>query len=299
MAMKYIYYPGCSLKSTGRAYEESLLAVFKALDVPYEELSDWNCCGATSYMSINESKAFAISARNLALAEAQAGGHEGELVQLVAPCSACYLLLIKTRRYMEENPDIDRIVRQSLKEVGLKYEGNIRVRHPVDVLVNDIGLERIRERVQIPLKDTRVASYYGCLIVRPFADFDDPWYPMSLDRLVEALGGEAIDWSLKTRCCGGMLTGTVRGVGLRLGYRLIGEAQRKNANLMITTCPLCQFDLECFQEDMNRDFGTNFHMPILYFTQLMGMAFGLSEKELGIQRLFVKPEKTHKKSVGG
>jgi heterodisulfide reductase subunit B2 len=297
--MKYIYYPGCSLKSTGRAYEESLLAVFKALEIPYEELNDWNCCGATSYMSINESKAFAISARNLALAEAQAGGDGGELVQLVAPCSACYLLLIKTRRYMEENPDIDRIVRQSLKEVGLKYEGNIRVRHPVDVLVNDIGLDKIRERVKVPLKDTKVASYYGCLIVRPFADFDDPWNPMSLDRLVEALGGEAVDWSLKTRCCGGTLIGTVRGVGLRLGYRIIGEAQRKNANLMITTCPLCQFDLECFQDDMNHDFDTNFHLPVLYFTQLMGLAFGLPEKELGIHRLFVKPEKTYKTSVGG
>jgi heterodisulfide reductase subunit B len=297
--MKYIYYPGCSLKSTGRAYEESLLAVFKTLDVEYEELNDWNCCGATSYMSINESKAFAISARNLALAEAQAGGDGEGPVQLVAPCSACYLLLLKTRRYMEEYPEIDRIVRQGLKEVGLKYEGNVRVRHPVDVLVNDVGLEKIAERVKTPLKDMKVASYYGCLIVRPFGAFDNPWNPTSLDRLVGALGGTPVDWSLKTRCCGGTLIGTVRGVGLRLGYRIIGEAQRKGSDLMITTCPLCQFDLECFQKDMNHDFKVNFNMPVLYFTQLMGLAFGLPEKELGIQRLFVSPEKAYKTCVGG
>lgn len=297
--MKYIYYPGCSLKSTGRAYEESLLAVFKALEVSYEELRDWNCCGATSYMSINESKAFAISARNLALAEAQAGVDEGGVVQLVAPCSACYLLLVKTRRYMNEHPDIDRIVREGLKEVGLEYKGNIKIRHPVDVLVNDIGLEKITERVNVPLQEFNVASYYGCLIVRPFADFDNPWNPTSLDRLVGALGGNPVDWSLKTRCCGGTLTGTIQGVGFRLGYRLLKEAQRKKAGLMITTCPLCQFDLECFQKEMSAVYDNTIRMPVLYFTQLMGLAFGIPEKELGIQRLFVQPEKMGKASVGG
>lgn len=297
--MKYIYYPGCSLKSTGRAYEESLLAVFRALDVPYEELKDWNCCGATSYMSINESKAFAISARNLALAEAQARVEEGEVVQLVAPCSACYLLLVKTRRYMNEHPDIDRIVREGLKEVGLEYKGNIKVRHPVDVLVNDIGLEKIMGRVRTPLAEVNVASYYGCLIVRPFADFDNPWNPTLLDRLVGALGGNPVDWALKTRCCGGTLTGTIQGVGFRLGYRLLREAQRKKADMMITTCPLCQFDLECFQQEMSAVYDSTIRMPVLYFTQLMGLAFGIPEKELGIQRLFVQPEKMGKTSIGG
>lgn len=297
--MKYIYYPGCSLKSTGRAYEESLLAVFRALEIPYEELNDWNCCGATSYMSINESKAFAISARNLALAEAQAGNVDEGLAQLVAPCSACYLLLIKTRRYMVDHPEIDRIVREGLTEAGLNYKGNIRVRHPVDVLVNDIGLEKIAERVTTPLKDMNVASYYGCLIVRPFGAFDNLWNPTSLDSLVSALGGTPVDWALKTRCCGGTLTATIQGVGFRLGYRLLKEAQRKNADMMITTCPLCQFDLECFQKEMSAAYDSAIRMPVLYFTQLVGLAFGIPEKELGIKRLFVPPEKMHKTIVGG
>jgi heterodisulfide reductase subunit B len=125
----------------------------------------------------------------------------------------------------------------------------VRIRHPLDVLVNDIGLEKVNNAVTRPLTGLKVACYYGCAIVRPYATFDDQWNPTSMDRLVEALGGTPIDWTLKTRCCGGTLTGTIREAGLRLGQLLLREARRKGADILITTCPLCQFDLECFQAD--------------------------------------------------
>ena len=288
--MKYLYFPGCSLKSTGKPYEESIMSVFRTLDVEVEELQDWNCCGATSYMAVDELKSFTLCARNLALAVRQNGpGKEGP-VDIIAPCSGCYSLILKTQHYIEENPEVGRVVKTALKEVGFESEGlqkRVRIRHPLDVLANDIGVERIKEKVKRPLQGLKVITYYGCLLVRPYATFDDPYNPTSMDRLVQALGAETVDWGLKTRCCGGTLSGTIQGVGLRLGYLLLKEASRKGGELLLTACPLCQFDLECFQDDMNHRFQQKVHMPVAYFSQLMGKAFNLSDSEVGAQRLFI------------
>ncbi|MCX5910410.1 MAG: CoB--CoM heterodisulfide reductase iron-sulfur subunit B family protein [Deltaproteobacteria bacterium] len=273
--MKYLYFPGCSLKSTGKPYEESILSVFRALNVEIEELKDWNCCGATAYMAVDELKSFSLCARNLALAVKQHGAGKDEPIQLIAPCSACYSLLLKSQHYMDENPEVGRVVKTALKEVGYESEGlhkKVRIRHPLDVLANDIGIERIKEKVKM---------------VRPYATFDDPYNPTSMDRLIQALGAETVDWSLKTRCCGGTLSGTIQGVGLRLGYLLLKEASRKGGELLLTACPLCQFDLECFQDDMNNRFQYKVQVPVAYFSQLMGKAFNLSDREVGAQRLFI------------
>jgi heterodisulfide reductase subunit B len=284
--MNYLYYPGCSLHSTGRAYEESMLAVFKALEIPLEELDDWNCCGATSYFAIDETEAFALATRNLELAENQSGNGEA---QLVAPCAACYLVLTKTQHYLMTYPDIKKKVNEALDTVGLHYEGKTRVRHPLDVLVNDYGLEQVAKRIKRPLKGLKVACYYGCQVVRPFAIFDDPLYPTSMDRLVKTLGAETIEWPLKARCCGGSLTGTIQEAGLRLSRALLLDAQKRKADLVVTCCPLCQHNLECYQGRINRRMKDHINLPVTYFTQLMGVALGLPEKELGIQRLFKKP----------
>jgi heterodisulfide reductase subunit B len=284
--VKYLYYPGCSLHSTGKAYAESVLSVFKALEIPLSELDDWNCCGATSYFSIDETQAFALATRNLELAENQCGNGTANLV---APCAACYLVLTKTQHYLTQYPDIKEKVNQALDKVGLHYEGKTRVRHPLDVLVNDYGLDKIGRQVKNPLKGLKVACYYGCQVVRPFATFDDAMYPTTMDRLTKVLGAEPIDWPLKTRCCGGSLTGTIQEAGLRLSRALLKDALRRGADVIITCCPLCQHNLECYQGRINRKMGERISIPVLYFTQLMGVALGLSEKELGIQRLFNKP----------
>jgi len=288
--MKYLYYPGCSLKSTGKPYEESILSVFRVLDVEIEELKDWNCCGATQYMAVDEMKSFSLCARNFALAVKQYAPGKNEPVQIIAPCSACYSLLLKSQHYINENPEVGRVVNAALKEVGYESEGlpkKVRIRHPLDVLANDIGVERIKEKVKKPLKGLKVIPYYGCLLVRPYATFDNPYNPTSMDRLIQALGAEPVDWALKTRCCGGTLSGTIQGVGLRLSYLLLKEASRKGGELLLTACPLCQFDLECFQDTMNKRFQYKVQMPVAYFSQLIGKAFNLSDREVGAQRLFI------------
>jgi len=283
--MSYIYYPGCSLKGLGRAYEESLLAVFDALNVGLKELPDWNCCGATAYMAIDESRAFVLSARNLALAEKHSGG--AETVHMIAPCSGCYLVLAKTQRYMEEFKEIGEEVTAALDAANLHYEGNVQIRHPLDVLVNDIGLDIIASHVKQPLTGLRVACYYGCQLVRPYATFDDQHQPTAMERLMRALGAEVVDWPLKTRCCGGSLTGTIQDVGLRLNYILLKESKKRGADVLATACPLCQFNLECYQSRISRRFKEEVRMPVTYFTQILGKALGIDDRVLGMQRLFV------------
>jgi heterodisulfide reductase subunit B len=282
--MNYLYYPGCSADAAGKPYEESLKTVLKHLNVPFAELDGWNCCGATAYMAIDEVKAFALASRNLALAEKQAAGSGP--VDLIAPCAACYLVLNKTNHYREEFPHIREQMDSALESIHLTYSGKVRMRHPLDVLVNDIGLDAVKKAVVRPLKGLKVACYYGCQIVRPYAEFDDQNYPHTMDDIVRALGAEALDWPLRTRCCGGTLSGTIQEVGLRLSYIVLQEAQKRGAQVIATACPLCQFNLECMQDYMNGHFEKKTDIPVAFFSQLLGMAFGLPDAQLGMKNLF-------------
>lgn len=278
--MKYSYFPGCSLKGLGRAYEESLLPVMRHLGVEMRELDDWNCCGATAYMSVDEHKACVLAARNLAIAE-KAGPHD-----LITPCSACYLVLNKTKHYLHDSPEMKTAVQRALAAGQLRYEGRVEVRHPLDVLVHHVGLGVIKEKVVRPLTGLKVAPYYGCQVVRPYATFDNAWNPTTMDRLLKTLGAEVVDYPLKTKCCGGSLTGTLPEAGLRLSYILLKEAVRRGAHVIATICPLCQFNLDAYHDQMERRWGPA-HIPTVYFTQLMGLAFGLAPKTLGLHRNFL------------
>jgi heterodisulfide reductase subunit B len=282
--MSYLYYPGCSLKGTGRPYEESLLSLFKKLDLSIKEIDDWNCCGATAYMSFSELKAYALCARNFALAESQNGGNPP--ANLVVPCAACYLGLSKAKRYLNEYPDLRKKINDALLTAGLTYNNHVNLRHPIDILVNDVASSKIKEKVVNSLSGLRVASYYGCQLVRPYSDFDDQDRPMQLDNLVELCGAEAVDWPLKTRCCGGSLSGTIDNVGLRLIYILLKEAKRRHCDAIITACPLCQFNLECYQKKISDKYDDDVSIPVTYFTQLIGVALGIPDNQLGLHRHF-------------
>jgi heterodisulfide reductase subunit B len=282
--MKYLYYPGCSLKGTGKAYEESVLAVFDKLGIAVEELTGWNCCGATAYMSVDQHKAFALAARNLALAEQ---GDGNEPVNLIAPCNACYLVLSKTQKHISEYQELGSTIIDALSAVGLTYRGNVRVRHPLDVLVNDFGLDKIAQHVDKPLEGLKVACYYGCQVVRPYAAFDDMHDPMTMDKVMRALGARTVNWPFKARCCGGSLTGTIENTGVELSRIVLKEARVRGANIVATACPLCQFNLECYQKKMTRASGDSIDIPVAFFSQLMGTAFGLGPQQLGLNRLLV------------
>ena len=280
MTTKYSYFPGCSLKGIGRAYEESLLPVFRALDVELEELEDWNCCGATAYMAVDEVKACVLASRNLAMAEKL--GHK----ELLAPCSACYLVLNKTKHYLEDSPSVRGVIQKALAEVNMTYSGNTPVRHPLDVMINNIGLDAIKKRVVRPLTGLKVAPYYGCQIVRPYSTFDNQQDPQTMDRLMEAIGCTVVHFPLKTRCCGASLTGTLPEPGLLCAKIILEEAIKRGADVITTVCPLCQFNLDGYHHSIKQKWG-DFRIPTVYFTQLMGLAFGLGERELGLHRGFI------------
>ncbi len=290
--MKYTYYPGCTVKATATPYEDSIEKIAPVLGLDLEELDDWNCCGATAYMSVKELMSFAISARNLAMAEK----HHRDLV---TPCSACYLVLNKTNRYFADYPKLRKKLGQALEAGGLSYSGNVNVRHLLDVIVNDIGYKKISGLVTKDLKGLRVAPYYGCQIVRPNVEFDDPDDPVTMDRLIESLGVECVDYSLKTKCCGASLMGTEEKMALKLCHELLKEAERKKAHCLVTVCPLCQLNLDIFQPKVNSLFKTKFKIPVIYFTQLIGLALGISPGELGLNRLGVKMTAEMKSIIEG
>ena len=278
--MKYSYFPGCSLKGLGRAYEESLLPVLKHLGVQLEELEDWNCCGATAYMAVDEAKACVLAARNLALAQ------KSGLTEMLAPCAACYLVLNKAQHYLHDSPAMKATIDRALGTVGLKFSGELAVRHPLDVLLNDIGLEAIQQKVSHPLTGLKVAPYYGCQMVRPYATFDDQYNPATMDCLLEVLGATVVRYPLKTKCCGGSLTGTVPEAGVRMVYILLNEARKCGADCLATVCPLCQFNLDAYHAQVTSQYG-KVMVPTVYFTQLMGLAFGLEPQGLGLGRAAV------------
>lgn len=273
----YLYFPGCSLRSTGVAYEESLLEMFRKLELPLQELEDWNCCGATSYMAVDEGSAFLLSARNLSIAA------EKDSRDLMAPCAACYLVLRKTQDYMDHYPEVRASVEAGLRVAELKPFHNVKVRHPLEILYNDLGVKALKAKVTRKWTGGKIACYYGCQAVRPYDEVDRPHNPMRMDELMNAVGAPTIDYALKTKCCGGSLTGTIHEVGVRLNELLIKEAVRKGAECIVTICPLCQFNLDTYQGEMRAQ-GTDVNIPVLYFTQVLGWALGGDVKKLGLRR---------------
>lgn len=275
--MKYTYYPGCSLETSAKAYDESFRFVFKVLGQEIKELEDWNCCGATYYMSTKETISLVISARNLALAEKY--GQD-----IIAPCSSCYTILYKTNRILKENPIMKAKVDQALKREKLEYNLTLKVRHPLEVLVRDIGIETIANKAKMRLEGMKIAQYYGCQIVRPDRGLDNKDNPLMMDSLFAALRAQNTYFPMKVRCCGGMLMTTYPDLALKLNKEILECAQENEANLILTTCPLCQINLEAYQGKINKKFNKNFNMPVLYFTQALGLALGGTPRDLGLNR---------------
>jgi heterodisulfide reductase subunit B len=279
--MRYLYYPGCSAEATGKAYDISTRAMMAKLDVELAELDDWNCCGATSYFSVRELESFAIAARNLAIAQ-QMGEDE-----LCVICNACYTTLAKTNRYMADDPEVFKAVQGALGAVGRTYDGKVKVRHVMDILINDVGLEAVAEKVTRRLTGIKVAPYYGCQFSRPMGTFDDPEFPTTMDRFFAALGADVIDYPSKVKCCGGMMMLTKAEGALHMCHELLKTAQDGGADVIVAACPLCEMNLEAYQPKVNKMYGTDFNIPVMYFTQLAGLALGVEPNKLAIDKQVV------------
>ena len=285
--MKYAFYPGCSAKSTAKEYEESARAISQVLDVELEEMPDWNCCGSIDAVySFKPLYSIALAARNLALAEKLQ-------MDIVTQCSACYFTLSRTNKILKEDLATKTKVDEALNNAGLKYAGGVKVKHLADVLLSDTGLQKLKERVTVPLTNLKVASYYGCFLVRPpdVCDFDNPEHPTRLDELAKALGASEVDYYSKTRCCGAALGITEEEVMLKMSKDVLLSAKNAGANCVVTACPMCHLNLDARQKDIESHFDVKIDLPVLYFTQLIGLAFGMEPKQIGLQRNCVSPRK--------
>jgi heterodisulfide reductase subunit B len=272
------------MERNAAAYEVSTQAVARALGFELVEVEDWNCCGATEFFSQDELTASAVVARNLALVDPS-------MDQLVAPCAACYLNLAKTDKLMTDNPAMNAKINQALAAGSLQYKaGRVRVRHLLDVIYHDFGEEKIRAKVVRPLDGLRIAPYYGCQVVRPIKSDDSTEYPMQMDEIFTWLGAEVVDYPVKAHCCGGHMTQISEPQAFELIRRLLQSAVDYNADMILCMCPMCQLNMDAYQSRVNGFFNENFRMPIIYFTQMLGIAFGLEPKQLGFGKELVAAE---------
>ena len=279
----YAYYPGCSLETMGRAYHQSALEVARALGIEFTEVADWNCCGATAYFHIDEILAYTLCARNLALAERTG-------LDLIAPCAGCYKNLHTAAHKIRHDRDLAEHINEALGADGLHTSGQVRVRHLIEVLVEDVGLERIRAQVTAPLDGLRVAPYYGCQVVRPQRTGAAAEEVHFFEDLIGISGATAVAYPDRLRCCGGSLIATQRPVALALVHEIVASATAAGAQVIATLCPLCQINLECYQGQARETLGGPPPMPVLYFTQVLGLALGIPAKRLGIGRELVRAD---------
>lgn len=280
--MKYAYYPGCSLESSAKEYDLSIRACCQYTGVELIEVPDWICCGASSAHATSHLLSIALPAKTLVQTE-KMGLH-----QIIAPCIACLTRLKVADMEMEEKEDLKKDVETVLES---PYKGSVRVRNVLDVFLNDVGLEKIRKTVTTPLTGLKVACYYGCLLTRPphIAQFDDVENPHSMDDLMRAIGAETVDWSFKTDCCGVSMSLAETDTALVLTNKILEGAKDAGADCVAVACPLCQSNLDLRQKAIGNKFGVFYNMPILYFSQLMGLAFGATTMDVGLEKVIVDP----------
>jgi len=253
------------------------------LEIEYKEVPDWNCCGASAACSYDKNLALAVSYRNLVMAEKVSQN-------LIAPCSACFNHL-KTADYQFNNSEEKR--EWLLKNTGLRYSGNVKVEHFVELMLRSDVLKKIKKNTVVPLSELKVAVYYSCMLIRPtdITGFDDPNNPERLDKFVADIGAVPVDWPYKTECCGAIFSVSNVDVVHDLTYKILSSAKQAGADCILAVCPLCQSNLDLRQRGVESKFGVNINMPILYISQLIGLGLGISPKELDLHKHSVDPMK--------
>lgn len=279
--MQVGYYPGCSLESTAKEFDLSIRAIFGEMDISLKEIPDWNCCGASPAHYLNEELAKALPYRNLVMAEA-AG-----LERVLSPCPACYSHMRHVHEEVEKEPHL---LERLQKITGKGYQKSVQSKHLLDFIKEDIGFDRLKHSMKATLNKLKVVSYYGCLTRLPGVKLDDVENPVMMDEIVEVLGGEPLNWSHKTECCGASLSVTRTKIALRLVRAILEAAQERGADCIAVVCPLCQSNLDTRQNDINKAHGTNYHLPILYLSQLIGLTQRLGTASLGLDRLIITPK---------
>ena len=280
--MRYAYYPGCSLHSTAKEYDHSLRAVCTRLEIELVEIKNWFCCGSTSAhcVSVSGILSTALSMGNLAIMR------EMGFQEVIVPCPSCFSRFKSALYNVANKPKLEEEIKQVIED---GWYDSIKVYHPLQIFSEVSQIAKISSLVKQKLSGLKVVCYYGCLLTRPpkVTQFDICEYPESMDRILKALGIQVLDWSYKTDCCGASFALTRTDIVLKLSHEILEEAKSVGADAIAVACPLCQVNLDTRQEEIERAYSTDYKLPIFYFTQLMGISFGLSPKELLLGKHFV------------
>jgi heterodisulfide reductase subunit B2 len=282
ICMDIAFYPGCSLHGIAREYGRSARLICRRLGIRLADVTDWNCCGATAAHSLDRELTLGLSARNLSIVNRM------NLDRVATPCAGCFSRLKGCSHELSNSTEI----REEMeRRIGAPLAKLPEVSHLLQVLVEMVGMKELSDAVSRPLKGLKLAAYYGCLITRPraVARFDDPEQPTSMDRILQAMGADTVRWSHKAECCGGAFAASQTGIVVDLGGQVLEAARQAGADALVVACPMCQVNLDTRQQAIEEARGVRYNLPIIYFTQLMGMACGFSWKQMGLDRMLVSP----------
>lgn len=279
--MKVPYFPGCTLNTTAKGFDNAVRAATAALGVELVELPEWNCCGATFPLLVDNAMDLIGPADVLYKASL-----EGE--RLATACTTCYNVVKRTNHVLKEDGDMLDKVNYFL-EHDSDYEGSVEVLDIVQILRDDVGWDKVHQEVKKPLDGFKVAAYYGCMVVRPPDEvaYDDPDNPLSLDDMLVALGAQPVDWPHKTECCGAYLAVKSPQVTQEMSHTVLSSTIRNGAELVVTNCPLCQFNLDKQQQTMSQRYTGYAPLPVLYHAQLLGLALGLDASAYDLDKTYI------------
>ncbi len=293
---RYAYYPGCSIGATAPEYEHSVKVIMDHLDMDYREIEDWNCCGATVVVGKDYLFSLLAAARNFTLVE--------EDTDIITPCNACLVTLNRARNVYLNEPEWREKIDEGLARVGRELDvetvEKMKVKHLLKAMVEDVGFDKLEGEVTKPLEGLRLAPYYGCQFGRPDIEGVHPEAPQVLDELLARTGSQVVDYHHKTKCCGSSLISTKQEEALRMCGELLEEAERKDVDALVATCPMCQLNVDAFQSKTNDLLGTDYNIPTLFFTQVLGLALGYSPQEMQIGKVVTGGREfmdTYKKGV--
>ncbi len=283
--MKVSYYPGCTLKSNAKNFEDSTLCALRELGVEVKELARWNCCGTVYSLATDDLMRHLASVRNLIRVK------EEQADSVMTLCAMCYNTLKRVNERIKADPESLEKIHKFMDEEKIAYQGDVKVRHLLELLREDVRWETIGGKVSKPLRNLKVASYYGCLLVRPKEiGLDDMENPTILDDLMSVIGAEAVDFPYKTECCGAYQTVDKPETVADRTFQIVSSAERRGAEVISVSCPLCAFNLDHRQKDTAEKYSGFKKIPVLYFTQLLAIALGCGEKDLRFDLHYVSPK---------
>jgi heterodisulfide reductase subunit B len=279
------YYPGCTLKTTGRNFEDSAIASFKTLGIELKELHRWNCCGTVYSLTSDDLMHHLAPIRNLIRVKEENNN------KMVTFCSMCYNTLKRANIRIKESEEDRRKINDFMDREEIEYQGDVEVFHGLEILKTEIGFKRIAEKVKHPLRGLKIAPYYGCLLLRPIEiGIDDPENPSILEELINALGAECVDFPYHNECCGAYHTVNRTDIVVDKGYSILSYAKSMGADIVMTSCPLCEFNLDTRQKEIKSKYPDFEELPVIYFTQALSVAFNLPSKTYGFELNYISPE---------